>query len=90
MEYLSESDPVVQALQGKLEAKGILPMYGGRKGHGFWLYRASPEAIVRVHETGGYTHLDDVVIIENDGKRSGNPSFHMWADAVALAEEETT
>ena len=73
-------------LQTKLATQGILAVYGGdSKGHGFWLYRANPDAIARYEATRGYTHLDDVTLIPNDGKRSGNPSFTMFQDAVTVS-----
>ena len=70
-----------------LATKGILAVYGGRKGHGFWLYPASPETIARWNATRGYTHLDDAgPCIQNDGQRSGNPYFTMFEDAEKLAQ----
>ncbi len=74
----------IAALQAQLKERGILSLYGGKKGHGFWLYQAPPEAIERYERTRGWTHLDDCTCIKNDGKRSGNPYFTMFSDAQRL------
>lgn len=80
-------------LRARLAGHGILAIYGGgsgllQKGHGFWLYRAGPEALARYKATNGWTHLDDVTVITNDGVRSGNPYFWMFDDAVKLLAQE--
>lgn len=75
------------ALQTALAARGIIALYGGgsrSKGHGFWLYRVTREAADLFLAADIVT--DDAAIIKNDGKASGNPSFHMFADAAKFAE----
>lgn len=75
---------LVKELQGHLASKGILAIYGGRKGHGFWLYPTSPEAISRYRLAHGYT--DDMgPALRNDGKKSGNPGFWMFEDALTYS-----
>ena len=77
-------------LTPRLEAAGYLAVYGGgsrSKGHGFWLYNAPPETIKIWHDTRGWTSLEDLAAIRNDGKRSGNPLFTMFEDAVKLLHE---
>lgn len=76
-------------LQAKLAAQGILAIYGGdKKGHGFWLYPAGPEALKRWEETRGYTHLDDCgPCMQTACHRSGNPCFTMFEDAAKLIEQ---
>ena len=77
-------------LTPRLEAMGILAVYGGgsrSKGHGYWLYTARPETIKRWHDTRGWTSLENATVIRNDGKKSGNPLFTMFEDAVKLIEE---
>ena len=56
----------VAELTPRLEAAGILAVYGGgtrSKGHGFWLYTASLETITRWHDTRGWTSLQDAMIL---------------------------
>ena len=77
-----------------LAKQGILAIYGGGtgrrdKGHGFWLYRSSPESIARYEAARGWASLDDVgPCILNDGTASGNPAFHMAADAAKFLEDK--
>ena len=74
-------------LMEKLAASGILAIYGGGsrgKGHGFWLYQATPEYIAR-YRADDYTDLVELPpVIQNDGKASGNPAFTMFEDAEKL------
>lgn len=68
--------------------KNHIALYGGgpkSKGHGFWINPASPEIVKRYRETAGWLDLSDCApALQNDGKRSGNPYFWMFSDAVAL------
>ena len=80
----------VAELTPRLEAAGILAVYGGgsrSKGHGFWLYTASAETIKRWGAFHGWSSLKNATVIRNDGKKSGNPLFTMFEDAVKLIEE---
>ena len=76
-------------LTPQLETAGILAVYGGgsrSKGHGFWLYTASPETIKRFSDTRGWSSLEAATVIRNDGKKSGNPLFTMFEDAEKLVK----
>ena len=90
----TEQLTAVSELQAKLGKKGMLAIYGGgwapkQKGHGFWLYPASPEAIAHYNHKRGFTHLSDCgPCIQNDGKASGNPCFWLFADAERLVSQE--
>lgn len=77
----------VTELQSKLAEKGIVAVYGGgakSKGHGFWLYQATPKGARMVLDLGFYCDIPGKTL-ENDGKKSGNPCFWMYADAKKLA-----
>ena len=82
-----------QKLALRLAEQGIYAMYGGCKGHGFWLYRVGVEmakTLVNQFDPEKFWDLADsfeqTPIIKNDGKRSGNPCFWMFDDALKLAE----
>jgi hypothetical protein len=64
-------------------------MYGGRKGHGFWVYRPITEEARAATIAGngfdffcriGPQHFE---CVENDGTKSENPCFWMFDDAIA-------
>ncbi len=73
----------IKSLQVALAEKGILAIYGGRKGHGFWLYQTTPEAITEYFAKHGWCDIPGTTI-KNDGKHSGNPHFTMFSDAAKL------
>jgi len=88
-----EKEQVANELAKRLAEKGIYAMYGGRKGHGFWLYRVGVEMakqFLGAFDPEKFWDLADsfeqTPIIQNDGKRSGNPNFWMFDDALKLAE----
>lgn len=69
-------------------AINIIAIYGGTKGHGFWLYPANPEAI-RAWIFEGNLDLF-CPRITNDGAKSGNPYFTMFDDAKVLHHQLAT
>jgi hypothetical protein len=88
-----ENDPKIKELRMKLAEKGIFAMYGGRKGHGFWLYqigeRLAKELTLEFRPDRFWNICDaieETPVIKNDGKRSGNTCFWMFSDAKKLAE----
>ncbi len=81
----------IAALQAQLAERGILALYGGCKGHGFWLYPATPEALARWTATRGFTSYEGCgPCIQNDGVKSGNPYFTMFDDAERLLTKEVS
>lgn len=71
---------------------GVLALWGGgsqterhqnRKGHGFWLYQATPEAIAEYNARHGYCEIPGQAI-EDDQNRSGNRYFWLMKDAREL------
>lgn len=81
----------------RLAEHGIYAMYGGRKGHGFWLYRVGVENAKRLIENfdpeifwGIADAFEETPVIKNDGRNSGNPFFWMFNDAMKLAEVPVT
>ncbi len=89
---LADKELDAQKLALRLAEQGIYAMYGGCKGHGFWLYRVGVEMAKTLvnqfdPESSGSAYLfEQTPIIKNDGKRSGNPCFWMFDDALKLAE----
>jgi hypothetical protein len=88
-----EKEQAASELAKRLAEKGIYAMYGGRKGHGFWLYRVGVEMAKELLEAFDPEKFWDLAdsfeqtpIIKNDGKKSGNPCFWMFDDALKLAE----
>ena len=88
-----EKEQAANELAKRLAEKGIFAIYGGRKGHGFWLYRVGMELAKRLLEAFDPEKFWDLAdsfeqtpIIKNDGKKSGNPCFWMFDDALKLAE----
>ncbi len=88
-----EKEQAANELAKRLAEKGIYAMYGGRKGHGFWLYRVGVEMAKELLEAFDPEKFWDLAdsfeqtpIIKNDGKKSGNPCFWMFDDALKLAE----
>ena len=88
-----EKEQAANELAKRLAEKGIFAMYGGRKGHGFWLYRVGMEMakqLLEAFDPEKFWDLSDsfeqTPIIKNDGKKSGNPCFWMFDDALKLAE----
>lgn len=88
-----ENDPKIKELRLKLAKRGIFAMYGGRKGHGFWLYNLGTHIATQLTENfypdqfwNVCNGLEQNPIIKNDGKRSGNPCFWMFSDAAKLTE----
>ena len=73
----------VQAVIDGFAEKGYLALYGGRKGHGFWIYRTTPEQVAVYYAVDGWCEIPGE-IIQNNGRNSGNPYFWMMADAVKL------
>ena len=67
------------AAEAKLAALSISGIYGGTKGHGFWLHRGL-EPLINDGTMSGRS-------IPNDGKLSGNPYF--WMAKTILAEDFT-
>jgi hypothetical protein len=80
----------VHDLEIALANNGIFAMYGGRKGHGFWLYRSSPAVATSLVNQfdPAYFNESTFPIIKNDGAKSGNPCFWMFADAMRLVKEQ--
>jgi len=81
----------------RLAEHGIYAMYGGKKGHGFWLYRVGVENAKRLVEYFDPKMFWDIAdafeetpVIKNDGRNSGNPFFWMFNDAMKLAEVPIT
>lgn len=77
----------------RLAERGIYAMYGGVKGHGFWCYSVGVEVarkLVACFDARLFWEIADAFeetpIIKNDGKKSGNPCFWMFSDAIKLAE----
>lgn len=74
----------VARLQEIAESSGFFIMYGGKKGHGFWMYRATNEWAKKEIAAGrginlvGKAGLEN---IQNNGSRSGNPHFWMFDEA---------
>jgi hypothetical protein len=77
---------------------GILALWGGgslnerdqfRKGHGFWLYRTTPEAITQYNGKHGHCEIPGESI-QNDDNASGNPYFWLMKDALELLRIEET
>jgi hypothetical protein len=88
-----EKEQAANELARRLAEKGIFAMYGGRKGYGFWLYRVGVEMakqLLEAFDPEKFWDLADSIegtpIIKNDGKKSGNPCFWMFDDALKLAE----
>ncbi len=88
-----EKEQAANELAKRLAEKGIFAMYGGKKGHGFWLYRVGVEMAKQLLEAFDPEKFWDLAdsfeqtpIIKNDGKKSGNPCFWMFDDALKLAE----
>ena len=65
---------------------GIMALYGGRKGHGFWIYKTSiTHAQKMAHEFNPRDFADfSGHVIMNDGVKSGNTCFWMFADVEKL------
>jgi len=79
----------VKMVASAIEKNGFFPMYGGSKGHGFWVYRPLTEGAKKATAEGngiqffggiGERHFE---CIQNDGTKSGNPYFWMFKDAIA-------
>ena len=90
---MNENDPKVLKVRRQLATKGIFALYGGRKGHGFWLYRFGKQTAEALTDKFNAEHfwdqcdsLEITPVIKNDGKHSGNPFFWLFRDAVKLAE----
>ena len=88
-----EKEQAAYKLAKRLAEKGIYAMYGGRKGHGFWLYRVGVEMAKQLLEAfdpekfwGLADSIEETPIIRNNGEKSGNPCFWMFDDALKLAE----
>ena len=88
-----EKEQASNELAKRMAEKGIFAMYGGRKGHGFWLYRVGVEMAKQLLEAFDPEKFWDLAdsfeqtpIIKNDGKKSGNPCFWIFDDALKLAE----
>lgn len=86
------------ALRAKLAVVGVLAIYSGRKGHGFWLSEgATPAADAAIRSGAGFDMLlkdarreiapDQFRSLKNDGQASGNEWFWMFADAERLCAE---
>jgi len=87
-----ENDPKILEARRALAAAGILALYGGRKGHGFWLYRTTPEIATRaINDVKFFLSIPvgSAPIVHNDGKRSGNSCFWRFGDALKLAQGGT-
>lgn len=73
-----------------LVARNILAVYGGgraSKGHGFWLYDATPE-IVSAWMQGDVSAIDRAGdCIRKDRPQSGNEYFWMASEIRALCYE---
>ena len=87
-----KNDKRIKDLALRLASKGIFAMYGGVKGHGFWLYRFDKSTAEKL--TNNFSSelfwdtcddLERTPIIRNDGKKSGNVCFWLFADAQKLA-----
>jgi hypothetical protein len=75
----------VTAARRKLAEVGIVAIYGGSKGHGFWLAQTTPERALW-HLAHPMETINQIGIsLRNDGRKSGNEYFFMWDDALALA-----
>lgn len=80
----------VKEVMHLLAKKGIIALYGGRKGHGFWLAQTTPEnALKFFHDPNNNLGLEGESLV-NDGKESGNPHFWMFEAAKKLALENQT
>jgi len=71
---------------------GIYAMYGGAKGHGFWLYRGTnADALATIRAGDGFSLLGmdnaNLYCIKNNGKASCNESFWMFSDAEGVLRE---
>ena len=72
-------------LQKKLAQHGIYALYGGSKGHGFWMYRTTRADAIAQYENWQPGRTDYAgKVIKNTGDRSGNECFWMYADAATL------
>lgn len=93
----NENDPKIKELRIKLAKRGIFAMYGGKKGHGFWLYKVGAHIALQLTHSFQASQfwnvcdaMEETPIIKNDGKRSGNPCFWIFKDAAKLAETAIT
>jgi hypothetical protein len=76
----------VTAACRKLAEVGIVAIYGGTKGHGFWLAQTTPERALSLFQNPNhYDGSPAGITLHNDGRKSGNTAFFMWDDALALA-----
>jgi hypothetical protein len=83
MKY-TEQHPKIKAAARNLAQYGIVAFYGGRKGHGFWLYQSTVEDAMAQCERFDVTKDYAGKVIKNDGMRSGNDCFWLFADAMQL------
>jgi hypothetical protein len=81
-------------IEGLFAEVGLSAMYGGRKGHGFWLSETTAKVALRVHAgdfaAGEAARMEGefhpLASAENHA-RTGNPHFFTYEDALgALAE----
>lgn len=78
----------LERVERALADRGIFPMYGGSKGHGFWLNPMEPKLANTLldHFDPKVWHDNAGPTIENDGHESGNPYFLMFSEARKLAD----
>ena len=86
----------VAALVIRLAAVGILGMYGGSKGHGFWLYRgATPRADAEIRAGRGFERMCTLFgdagmeCIEHPAVAppSGNRYFWLFEETAQLVDD---
>jgi len=81
----NENDPKILDARRALAAAGIASIYGGCKGHGFWLMKSTTEQAQRfIMESLSLSGITGEVML-NDGARSGNPYFFIFEDAEEIA-----
>lgn len=82
----NENDPKIFEVRKNLAFLGIVAMYGGRKGHGFWLYQSTKENAIRaLYDLNFFLSLDLAgKVIKTDGKETGNPCFHSFRQAEKI------
>jgi hypothetical protein len=86
-----ENDTEVKEVARTLAYMGIVALYGGSKGHGYWLTKLQYSYLALAffnnpRDNLGFTGES----LTNDGKKSGNPHFWTFEDAQALALALTT
>lgn len=80
-----------RSLEGRFAEQGLCAMYGGRKGHGFWISETTPEFARRIHggdfsaemEARAAGHFNPLGSDRNQ-ERTGNSAFFSYDDAMSL------